>query len=140
VGCVGVLDDEEIMCITSQGKSIKLKVEAVSVMGRAARGVKILSINRPDFVIGVDRIVREEEEVPAGTRSGGTVMQSDEEDTQSDGADARFGGDDTLFGEADTQPGETAVQPDEEDMRSGEEDARSDEADTLPDGEGTLFS
>ncbi|MDR1287146.1 MAG: DNA topoisomerase (ATP-hydrolyzing) subunit A [Treponema sp.] len=60
-GCVSVLDTEEIMCITSQGKSIKLKVDSIRVMGRSAQGVRILSINRPDFVIGVDRIVKEEE-------------------------------------------------------------------------------
>jgi DNA gyrase subunit A len=60
VGCVNVLDSEEIMCITSQGKSIKLKVKAVPVMGRSARGVRILSIDKPDFVIGVDRIVQED--------------------------------------------------------------------------------
>ena len=64
VGCVNVLDGEEIMCITSQGKSIKLKVKAVPVMGRSARGVRILSIDKPDFVIGVDRIVQEDTVYP----------------------------------------------------------------------------
>jgi len=61
VGCVSVLDNEEIMCITSQGKSIKLKVSSIRVMGRSAQGVRILSIDKPDFVTGVDRIVKEEE-------------------------------------------------------------------------------
>jgi len=61
VGCVNVLDSEEIMCITSQGKSIKLKVSSIRIMGRSAQGVRILSIDKPDFVIGVDRIVKEEE-------------------------------------------------------------------------------
>jgi DNA gyrase subunit A len=60
VGCVGVRDKEEIMCITSQGKSIKLKVASIRVMGRSAQGVKILSIDKPDFVSGVDRIVQED--------------------------------------------------------------------------------
>jgi DNA gyrase subunit A len=60
-GCVNVQDDEEIMCITSQGKSIKLKVAAIRVMGRSAQGVRILSIDKPDFVIGVDRIVKEDD-------------------------------------------------------------------------------
>jgi DNA gyrase subunit A len=64
VGCVNVLDNEEIMCITSPGKSIKLKVESIRVMGRSAQGVRILSIDMPDFVIGIDRIVKEEESVP----------------------------------------------------------------------------
>jgi len=62
VGCVSVLDDEEIMCISSQGKSIKLKVSSIRVMGRSAQGVRILSIDRPDFLIGVDRIVKEQNE------------------------------------------------------------------------------
>jgi DNA gyrase subunit A len=76
VGCVNVLDNEEIMCITSQGKSIKLKTKSIRVMGRSAQGVRIVSIDKPDFVIGVDRIIKEEgdpapqelafEEPPAG--------------------------------------------------------------------------
>ena len=66
IGCVSVLDNEEIMCITSQGKSIKLKVSAIRVMGRSAQGVKILSIDKPDFVIGVDRIVSEKNVAEAG--------------------------------------------------------------------------
>jgi DNA gyrase subunit A len=71
VGCVTVLDDEEIMCITSQAKSIKLKVSGVPVMGRSAQGVRILSIDKPDFVIGVDRIVREEAaQVVRGAEAG----------------------------------------------------------------------
>jgi len=61
VGCVAVLDNEDIMCITSQGKSIKLKVDDISIMGRSAQGVRILSIDKPDFVIGLDRIVKEDD-------------------------------------------------------------------------------
>jgi DNA gyrase subunit A len=73
VGCVTVLDDEEIMCITSQAKSIKLKVADIPIMGRSAQGVKILSIDKPDFVIGVDRIVREEaaQGIDRGTAAAG---------------------------------------------------------------------
>jgi DNA gyrase subunit A len=69
VGCVNVADKEEIMCITSQGKSIKLKVSTIRVMGRSAQGVKILSIDKPDFVIGVDRIVREDDAAPADAQA-----------------------------------------------------------------------
>ena len=68
-GCVSVLEDEDIMCITSQGKSIKLKVREIRVMGRAAQGVRILSIDKPDFVIGLDRIVKEDEAVPAAAET-----------------------------------------------------------------------
>lgn len=61
VGCVSVLENDDIMCITSQGKSIKLKVSEVRVMGRAAQGVRILNIDKPDFVMGLDRVVKEDE-------------------------------------------------------------------------------
>jgi DNA gyrase subunit A len=61
VGCVSVLEDDDIMCITSQGKSIKLKVNEIRIMGRSAQGVRLLSIDKPDFVIGLDRIVKEDE-------------------------------------------------------------------------------
>jgi DNA gyrase subunit A len=61
VGCVNVLEEDDIMCITSQGKSIKLKVNEIRVMGRSAQGVRLLSIDKPDFVTGLDRIVKEDE-------------------------------------------------------------------------------
>jgi DNA gyrase subunit A len=61
VGSVNVFDDDDIMCITSQGKSIKLKVNDIRVMGRSAQGVRLLSIDKPDFVIGLDRVVKEDE-------------------------------------------------------------------------------
>ncbi|GHU93017.1 DNA gyrase subunit A [Spirochaetia bacterium] len=90
VGCVNVQENEEIMCITSQGKSIKLKVKTIRIMGRSAQGVRILSIDKPDFVIGVDRIVKEDEVAPAAekgpvpvpadrARNGELFADSDEE-------------------------------------------------------------
>jgi DNA gyrase subunit A len=82
VGCVGVRDNEEIMCITSQGKSIKLKVKAIGIMGRSARGVRIVSIDKPDFVTGVDRIVQEDEEEIRDEGGGESAEQMP--DTQGD--------------------------------------------------------
>ena len=66
VGCVSVMDNEDIMCITSQGKSIKLKVSDIRVMGRSAQGVRILTIEKPDFVIGLDKIVKEDDAAAGG--------------------------------------------------------------------------
>jgi DNA gyrase subunit A len=77
VGCVNVLNKDEIMCITSQGKSIKLKVAGIRVMGRSAQGVKILSIDKPDFVIGVDRVVKEDAAVEASAPSDGLFTEED---------------------------------------------------------------
>jgi DNA gyrase subunit A len=55
-----VREDEEMMCITREGKSIKLKVSTIRVMGRSAQGVRILTLEASDAVIGVDRIAKDE--------------------------------------------------------------------------------
>jgi DNA gyrase subunit A len=89
VGCVGVLEGEDIMCITSQGKSIKLKVSTISIMGRSAMGVRILNIDKPDFVIGVDRVVQEDA-VVEGKEEDSSIPESDEisqEEIQDDSAE-----------------------------------------------------
>jgi DNA gyrase subunit A len=82
VGCVSVLENEDIMCITSQGKSIKIKVKEVRVMGRTAQGVRLLSIDKPDFVIGLDRIVKEDSAVGDAVSD---TAGDDTEDKPSDG-------------------------------------------------------
>jgi DNA gyrase subunit A len=61
-GCVNVREHEQIMCITRQGKSLKIRVSSIRVMGNSAQGVRILNIDEPDTVIGIDRIVKNEDE------------------------------------------------------------------------------
>ncbi|MDR2481073.1 MAG: DNA topoisomerase (ATP-hydrolyzing) subunit A [Spirochaetaceae bacterium] len=89
VSCTNVLESEEIMCITSQGKSIKLKVDSIRVMGRGAQGVRVLNIEKPDFVVGVDRIVREDD-VPEinGTAQDGASNDLSAEDQSGDNSPA----------------------------------------------------
>ncbi len=62
VGVVTVADTDEIVCITSQGKTLRACADNISVMGRAAQGVRILNIDSPDIVIGVDRVANDETE------------------------------------------------------------------------------
>jgi DNA gyrase subunit A len=87
VGCVGVLEGEDIMVITSQGKSIKLKVSTISIMGRAAQGVRILNIDKPDFVIGVDRVVQEDAALEGKEESAAEVSAEETEVVESDEID-----------------------------------------------------
>ncbi len=61
VYALGVNDDDSILCITSLGKSIKTPVSNISLQGRNATGVKTLSINDTDSVIGVGRIKNKDE-------------------------------------------------------------------------------
>ena len=62
VGLLAVADDDEIVCITGQGKTIRVQVASINVMGRVAQGVKILDIESPDQLIGLDAVAREDED------------------------------------------------------------------------------
>jgi DNA gyrase/topoisomerase IV subunit A len=44
------------------GKTIKIEAETVRILGKGARGVRIVNINAPDYVIGLDKVVMDENE------------------------------------------------------------------------------
>lgn len=62
VAVVAVRSEDELVCITSQGNAIRLRVTEVPVMGKAAHGVRIVHIERPDFLVGIARVANESEE------------------------------------------------------------------------------
>ncbi|MPN65146.1 DNA gyrase subunit A [bioreactor metagenome] len=62
VGAVSIAEEDEAMIITSTGKTLKITAESVRILGKAARGVRIVNIGAPDFVIGMDRVVNEPSE------------------------------------------------------------------------------
>ena len=61
VGLLTVFDDDEVVCITGQGKTIRINVDSVGTMGRSAQGVRILDIESPDMLIGLDVVASDEE-------------------------------------------------------------------------------
>jgi DNA gyrase subunit A len=61
VGAIVLSDTDEVVCITSQGKTLRAEADAITKQGRASSGIRVLEIEPPDMVIGVDRVVREEE-------------------------------------------------------------------------------
>ncbi len=62
VAVVAVRAEDELVCMTSQGNAIRLKVTEVPVMGKSAHGVRIVHIEKPDFLVGVARVIKEAEE------------------------------------------------------------------------------
>lgn len=62
VGGLSVTEDAEIVVITSQGNAIKLRVADINTQGKTAQGVRVVNIEQPDFVVGVDKAEKEEEE------------------------------------------------------------------------------
>lgn len=62
IGAINVADTDEIVCITSQGKSLRVAASSVAKQGRGASGVKVFNIDPPDIVIGLDRVPSDENE------------------------------------------------------------------------------
>lgn len=60
VGALSVREVDELVCITSQGIALKLRLEEIPVQGKTAQGVRVVNINKPDFLVGVARVVNEE--------------------------------------------------------------------------------
>jgi len=62
VGTLSIGEEDDIVCITSRGNSIKLPVESIPTQGRTARGVILVNISKPDQLVGVARVINEKEE------------------------------------------------------------------------------
>ena len=62
IGALTVKDEDSIMCITSQGTSLRVDASQISQQGRGSSGVKVVDIVDPDYVVGIDRIASSEEE------------------------------------------------------------------------------
>ncbi len=61
-GVLSLGKEDDIVCITSRGVSIKLAVESIPVQGRTARGVILVNIEKPDQLVGVARVINEKDE------------------------------------------------------------------------------
>lgn len=66
VGVCVVDDDDEVMCITSEGVMIRVPVKKIRQTGRNAQGVKIVSPDPGSVVRAIAKVVREAQESPEG--------------------------------------------------------------------------
>ncbi|MCD1656190.1 DNA topoisomerase (ATP-hydrolyzing) subunit A [Treponema zuelzerae] len=85
VGLITVCDIDEVVCITGQGKTLRVKASTIGLMGRAAQGVRILNIERPDTLIGIDTVATGDTEQNADKESSGEIQIAGELDL--DGSD-----------------------------------------------------
>ena len=50
-----VQPEDDVVVITSQGNALKINVDGVTRQGRTAMGVRVVNIERPDYVVSVGR-------------------------------------------------------------------------------------
>ena len=66
VGIKGVADDDEVMITTSSGMIIRLRMQQVSVIGRATAGFKMIDLREGDHVADIAKMVITEDSEEAG--------------------------------------------------------------------------
>jgi DNA gyrase subunit A len=70
IGVLSVSDKDDLVCITSQGNALKLRLAEVANLGKAAMGVRIVNITKPDVVVGIARVVKEDQPIETGGEEG----------------------------------------------------------------------
>ncbi|NCN05072.1 MAG: DNA topoisomerase (ATP-hydrolyzing) subunit A [Spirochaetales bacterium] len=60
IGALGVADEDQIIIMTSHGTTIKVRAKLISQQGRSSLGVRVVNIQKPDFVIGLATAAKEE--------------------------------------------------------------------------------
>ncbi|MDO8685984.1 MAG: DNA gyrase subunit A [Clostridiales bacterium] len=70
-------DTDEVMLISSDGTIIRLRVEEISILGRATQGVTLMRMNGGRKVVGLARIVKEDD--GEDTDEVGLVDENDSE-------------------------------------------------------------
>ena len=61
IGALAVSEDAELICMTGQGKTLRIKAGTVSKQGRGASGTRVINIDSPDYVVGFDSVAQEKE-------------------------------------------------------------------------------
>ncbi|HYW04678.1 MAG TPA: DNA gyrase subunit A [Gammaproteobacteria bacterium] len=62
VGAIPVTDEDEIMLISNAGALVRTLVEQIPVLGRNTQGVRLIRLDDSDQLVGVERIVLDEDE------------------------------------------------------------------------------
>ncbi|HLW30543.1 MAG TPA: DNA gyrase subunit A, partial [Brumimicrobium sp.] len=56
-----VTDDDDLMIITKRGITIRLRIDQIRVMGRAAQGVKVINLSKGGEIAAVAKVPKEDE-------------------------------------------------------------------------------
>lgn len=60
IGILHVKDKDEVVCVTSQGKTLRVLAETINQQGTGSTGVKVVKISDPDFLVGFDKVPNED--------------------------------------------------------------------------------
>ena len=62
IGAINVKDNDEVVCMTSQGKTLRFKATDIKEQGTGASGVNVVRVTEPDFIVGLDKVQADSDE------------------------------------------------------------------------------
>lgn len=62
IGALNVKESDEVVCMTSQGKTLRFKASEIKEQGQGASGVRIVNVKEPDYLVGIDKVQEKNEE------------------------------------------------------------------------------
>jgi DNA gyrase subunit A len=62
VGITQVTDEDELMLITQQGKTLRMGAKGIRIIGRATQGVKLIDVEDGDRAVSIARLAEKDEE------------------------------------------------------------------------------
>ena len=62
IGALSIKDSDELVCMTSQGKTLRVKSTDIKEQGQGASGVSIVKISEPDYLVGIDKVQDKKDE------------------------------------------------------------------------------
>lgn len=61
IGAIAVSEKDEVICMSGQGKTLRVSAGSISKQGRASSGTRIINIDEPDYVVGFDKVASEKD-------------------------------------------------------------------------------
>ena len=77
-----VIDEDDLMIITKSGVAIRMNVDSIRTMGRAAQGVRLINLKGASEIAAIARVPRGDEE-----EAGEEIDMADGEDSTEEGND-----------------------------------------------------
>jgi DNA gyrase subunit A len=105
-----VTDDDHLILISDRGKLIRLRVNDISVVGRATQGVRLMRVDDGEHVAAIERLAEPADAEQSGIAEGAPIEAVDDGDTvpvEMDGVDDELEGEDEADDDAaDDEPAE----------------------------------
>ena len=62
IGAIAVAEQDEVICMTGQGKTLRVKADTISKQGRNSSGARVINVDAPDYLVGFDSVAQDSSE------------------------------------------------------------------------------